>query len=66
MSTPSVVAMMVDSVAIARLLNTASDNPGRPSGFIQASSENSFQARLERPAGLLNENTIMISTGNAR
>ena len=66
MSTPSVVAMSVASPAMSRLLKTAFPRPGRPSGSIQASSENSFQTRLDRPAGLLNENRIITMTGSAR
>ena len=66
MSTPMVVAMMVDRDAMTRLANTASPRPGRPSGLSQASMEKPFQVRLARPVGSLKLNTIITSTGSAR
>ena len=49
-----------------RLLRTACDSPGGPSGFCQAASENSRQTKLNLPAGLLKLNTIMTMTGSIR
>ena len=41
---PRIVAMIVAMVATTRLVITEFPRPGQPNGFIQPSSENSFQA----------------------
>jgi hypothetical protein len=66
MSVPNVVAARVEMTAISRLFRTASDRPGRPSGFSHAPSENSRQFRFDRPVGSLKLNRIITATGRIR
>ena len=40
--------------------------PGTPNGSFQASKLNSFQRKLKRPVGLLNEKTMMTAIGTSR
>ena len=40
--------------------------PGTANGSFQASRLNSFQRKLKRPVGLLNEKTMMTAIGTSR
>jgi hypothetical protein len=40
--------------------------PGTPNGSPQASRENSFQMKLKRPTGSLNEKTMTTAIGTRR
>ena len=48
------------------LVTNESQTPGTPHRFFQASRENSFQLRLNFPAGLLKDSTMMTAMGMNR
>src|SRR5687768_12959073 len=65
-SVPRAVAAIVAISATTMEVASASDRPGRLSGDIHASRENSAQTKLNLPSGLLNENRIMTAIGIMR
>ena len=58
--------MIVETIAMTRLVAIAAWRPGRPNGFSQAASENSPHTKLNRPGGSLNEKAIITRIGRIR